>query len=83
MDDKPRTFLSPRGTVISMPHDMTEWKLVCLGLDVGLIEDPPSINHPPSIHMGNYMHMTSILKLIVLTLMQRNAHHFQNMENVI
>jgi hypothetical protein len=44
MDDEPKTLLSPRRTVISMPHDMTEWKLVCLGLNVGLVEDPPSIN---------------------------------------
>jgi len=44
MDNETRTLLFPRKTIISMPDDMTEWKLVCLGLNVGLVEDPPSIN---------------------------------------
>jgi len=38
----PKAPLSP--TIASMPHVTIQWKLVCLGLNVGLIKDPPSTN---------------------------------------
>jgi hypothetical protein len=37
----PEALLFP--TIASMPCVIIQWKLVCLGLNVGLIKDPPSM----------------------------------------